>query len=246
MKYIALIPTRLESKRLPGKALLDLDGLPIIVHTAKRAMLAKKIHEVYVCTDSLKIIRACKKYNIKTIKTKKNFENGTERIASVSEKFKNDIIIDVQGDEPLIEPIFIDKLITHYEKLKIKPDIIVPHHKILKVDKKSIVKLVFSSNNRVLYFSRSTIPYDVNQNSIHLFKHLSVILFSNKALKKYIKLKKSSLEIKEDIELLRALENGFYISTFEIKGSSFSIDIKDDFIRAKNLIENDKYRKLYK
>ena len=81
--------------------------------------------------------------------------------------------------------------------------------------------------------------------SIHIYKHLSVILFSKGILNKYKNLKKSSLEIIEDIELLRALENGFYINTFEIKGSSFSIDIKDDFTRAKNLIENDKYRKLY-
>ena len=80
-KVVALIPTRLESKRLPGKALLDIDGYPIIVHTAKRAMLSKMIDKVYVCTDSQEIIKVCKKYGINTIKTKKNFKNGTERIA---------------------------------------------------------------------------------------------------------------------------------------------------------------------
>ena len=85
----------------------------------------------------------------------------------------------------------------------------------MKVDKKSIVKLVFSKDNRVLYFSRSTIPFDVNQNSLHLFKHLSVILFSKNALIKIFKIKKISLEIKEDIELLRALDNGFYISVLK-------------------------------
>jgi len=245
MKYIILIPTRLESVRLPGKALLELGGLPIIVHTAKRAMLSKKASDVFVCTDSQKIIETCHKFNIKTIKTGSKFTNGTERIASISNRFKNEIVIDVQGDEPLIEPGYIDKLINYYEKLKDKPDIIVPHHKILRVDKKSIVKMVFTTDKRVLYFSRNTIPYYNNQKGIHIYKHLSIILFSKGILNKYKNLKKSSLEIAEDIELLRALENGFNIYTFEIKGSSFSIDIKEDFIRAKNLIENDEYRKLY-
>ena len=211
----------------------------------QKSNVVEKASDVFVCTDSQKIIDVCKKFEIKTIKTLPKFTNGTERIASISNRFKNDVIIDVQGDEPLIEPNFIDKLINHYEKLKHKPDIIVPHHKILRVDKKSIVKMVFTTDKKVLYFSRNTIPFNNNQKSIHIYKHLSVILFSKGILTKYKNLKKSSLEIIEDIELLRALENGFYINTFEIKGSSISNDIKDDFIRAKNLIENDKYRKLY-
>ena len=93
-KEIGFIPVRLESMRLPGKALLDLDGLPIIVHTAKRAQLSKLLDEVYVCTDNDEIIDVCKNNKIKTIKTKKNFSNGTERIASVAPRFKNSIIID--------------------------------------------------------------------------------------------------------------------------------------------------------
>ena len=245
MKYIVLIPTRLESTRLPGKALLELDGLPIIVHTAKRAMLSKQAHAVFVCTDNNKIINICKRHNINCIKTRKKFLNGTERIASIADRFKNDIIIDVQGDEPLIEPSFIDKLISCYKKLKVKPDILVPHHKILRVDNKSIVKMVFSTNKRILYFSRSTIPYNKNSEEIYIYKHLSVILFSKNVLNQYRKLKKSPLEKSEDIELLRALENNLYISTLEIKGSSFSIDIRDDYLKAKSIIENDKYRKLY-
>ena len=125
-KVVALIPTRLESKRLPGKALLDIDGYPIIVHTAKRAMLSKMIDKVYVCTDSQEIIKVCKKYGINTIKTKKNFKNGTERIASVANRFKNYLIVDVQGDEPLTNPNTIDKVINFHIKNKSKPDIVIP------------------------------------------------------------------------------------------------------------------------
>ena len=97
MKYIVLIPTRLESVRLPGKALLELDGLPIIVHTAKRAMLSKKASDVFVCTDSQKIIDVCKKFEIKTIKTLSKFTNGTERIASISNNLKMMLLLMFKG-----------------------------------------------------------------------------------------------------------------------------------------------------
>tara|TARA_E500000178_G_C16563855_1_gene548538 strand:- start:7 stop:396 length:390 start_codon:yes stop_codon:yes gene_type:complete len=117
-EVVALIPTRLESKRLPGKALLELKGLPIIVHTAKRTLMSKKVDRVYVCTDNKKIIEICNTHNINTIKTKKYFNNGTERIASVAHKFKGCHIIDVQGDEPFIDPKNIDMLIEFHQKKK--------------------------------------------------------------------------------------------------------------------------------
>ena len=125
-KIIGLIPSRLESKRLKHKPLLILDGLPLIVHTYKRSMLSQKIDEVYVCTDSNKIIKVLKKYGCKFIKTKKNFNNGTERIASVRKSFKKvELFIDIQGDEPLVRPNDIDDIITFHRKNK-KFDIVVP------------------------------------------------------------------------------------------------------------------------
>ena len=105
------------SKRLKKKALLMLDGLPLIVHTYRRALISKKIDDVYVCTDSSKIIGILKKYKCKYIKTKKNFYNGTDRIASVCNKFTNvKFFVDIQGDEPLLNPNDIDNVIKFHSK----------------------------------------------------------------------------------------------------------------------------------
>ena len=104
MKKIILIPSRLKSKRLPAKALLEIDNVPIIVHTYKRSCLSKLTDDVFVCTDSKKIIEKCSEFGVKTILTKTSHRNGTERIFEAAKKLKlksNDIIIDVQGDEPI-------------------------------------------------------------------------------------------------------------------------------------------------
>ena len=146
MKKIILIPVRLNSKRLPSKALLELDNLPLIVHTYKRACLSKYADEVYVCTDSEKIIKVCINFSVKYIKTKSVHNNGTERIAEEAKKLrlnKKDIIIDVQGDEPLIDPKNIDQTIKFH--LKNNYEIVVPHLKINKLTDRNIVKVPISN-----------------------------------------------------------------------------------------------------
>ena len=245
LKSIGLIPVRLESKRLPGKALLDLDGLPIIVHTAKRAQLSKMLDEVYVCTDSIEIIKICKKHKIKTIKTKKKFSNGTERIASIAPKFKNSIIVDIQGDEPLIKPSYIDKLIKFHKKLIDKAEIIIPTIEMRHDSSSTNVRVLKSKSNRVLFLSRAKVPRQYIANIKTISKHVSVISFTYNGLMKYRKLKKSYFEQIEDIELLRAIENDMQVYSVKLEGDSFSIDINDDYLRAKIAIKTDDIRKLY-
>ena len=245
MKVIGLIPCRLNSKRLPGKALLEIDGLPMIVHTAKRAMLSKSLNEVYVCTDSKDIISTCKKFDIKTIKTSSKFNNGTERIASVSNKFRCNLIVDIQGDEPLINPNYIDLVVKAHLNNKNKPDIIIPTIEVPYDSNKSIVKVVYSKSNRILYLTRANVPYKFKNILTTVRKHLSVISFTPSALKKYSKLKETFLESIEGIELLRAIENDFKVYTISLKGDSFSVDIKEDYTRALLYIKSDKFRKKY-
>ena len=244
-KVVALIPSRLESKRLPGKALLDIDGYPIIVHTAKRAMLSKLIDKVYVCTDSNEIIKVCKNYDIPTIKTKKNFQNGTERIASVAHKFKNYLIVDVQGDEPLTNPKTIDKVINFHIKNKYNPEIVITTHIMSHNSSETNVRVLSSKTNRIMYLSRAKIPFNYKNSSSFVDKHVSVITFSYIGLMKYKKLKPSTLEMIEDIELLRALENDMNVFSYKIKEKSFSVDINDDYLKAKIAMSNDPYRKKY-
>ena len=243
-KAVALIPTRLESKRLPGKALLDLNGMPLIIHTAKRASMSKFISHVYVCTDSKKIIDVCKKYGVDFIKTKKNFKNGTERIASVAKKIKSEIIIDVQGDEPLIDPKNIDQLIKFHIQNNFF-DLVVPYLKLKYGNNENIVKIVTNKKNKVIFFSRASVPYPF-KNKVNFYKkHLSIISFKKKKLLEFSKLKESYLERIESIELIRALENDFNIGTFQAKGSSFAVDKLEDYLAAKIKMCNDKISKKY-
>ena len=122
---LGLIPSRLNSSRLKNKPLLIIDGLPIIVHTLKRAQLSKKLDKVIVCTDSNKIVEVVKKNGGEAILTSTKHQNGTERIAEVAKKFKAKMIIDIQGDEPLVDPKDIDNVISFHSKNK-KFDIVVP------------------------------------------------------------------------------------------------------------------------
>ncbi len=244
-KNIALIPSRLESKRLPGKALLEIDGLPIIVHTAKRALLANKVDEVYVCTDSQEIISICQKYSINTILTESHFTNGTERIASVSERFEDSLIIDVQGDEPLIKPDYIDILIDIHYNHQSKPEIIIPTIKVSYNSNDNTVRVISSNSGRVMFLTRGMSPYRFKSEVSVVHKHVSVISFTSEGLKKYSKLKKSYLETIEDIELLRAIENDMQVYSHELEGNSFSIDVNDDYLRAKVAMVEDPIRKLY-
>ena len=115
---LGLIPSRLNSTRLKNKPLLEIDGLPIIVHTLKRAMLSKRLDKILVCTDSKKILDVVEKYGGNAILTSTKHKNGTERIAEVANKFNAKLIIDIQGDEPLVDQKDIDKVVDFHLKNK--------------------------------------------------------------------------------------------------------------------------------
>ena len=241
---IGLIPSRLGSTRLTKKALLDIDGLPMVVHTAKRAQLSKKLTRVIVCTDSNLIGKECDKHNIEWFITSKRHINGTERIAEVANKIKSDLVVDIQGDEPFIDPDHIDQLINFHLRNQ-HFQIVVPYLKTKFKENRNIVKLVSNKNNKILYFSRSQVPFNFYGKNILMKKHLSIISFKPRSLIKFQKLKQSELEKLENIELMRAIENGMKLGTFELKGSSFAIDVKEDFLKALILMPNDQIRKKY-
>ena len=242
---LGLIPSRLNSSRLKEKPLLKIDGLPIIVHTLKRALLSKKINKVIVCTDDKKIYDVVRDFGGEAIITSKKHKNGTERIAEVSKKFKRaKLIIDVQGDEPLVDPNDIDDVIKFHKKNN-NFDIVLPIKTTQNAEDKSLIKVVCSKQNKILSFSRAQIPFNFKQKNIKYFKDLSVISFKPQALKKFSKLEPGKLEVIEGIELLRALENDLSIGTFEAKSSSFGVNVKQDLLRAINEMPRNKIRKLY-
>ena len=247
MKVLGLIPSRMGSKRLPEKALLPISGLPLVIHTYKRANLSKLLKKIIICTDSKKIYNEAKKNNSKAILTSTHHQNGTERIAEayLKQKEKYDLVVDIQGDEPLISPYHIDQVIKfHIENPEV--DIVLPTLKINFPDNPNIIKVVTNKKNDVMYLSRNKIPFEQKSKKNFFLKHLSIISFKPEALIKFAKSKKTNLEKVEDIELLRALEIGLKIKTINLLGDSFSVDVEDDYSKAKDRMTRDKYFKIYK
>lgn len=247
-KIIGLIPVRLKSQRLFQKPLLKLSDYPLFVHVYKRAKLSTLLDDVIVCCDDEKIFKVAKNYNVKCILTSKKHRNGTERIYEgyLKNRKKYDFIIDIQGDEPLLNPRHIDQVIKFHIKNS-NADIILPSLKIKSSkDNKSIVKIVKNNKDQVMYLSRSAVPFYYKKKNFFLEKHLSIISFKPESLKTYIKNDMSYLEQIEGIELLRALEIGLKIKSFNLLGDSFSVDVKPDYLLAQKKIKTDKYYKIYK
>ena len=242
---LGLIPSRLNSKRLKHKPLLKIDGLPIIVHTFKRAMLSKKLDRVIVCCDDKRIFDEVIKHGGEAILTSRKHKNGTERIYEVAKKFKPKFVVDVQGDEPFVDPKDIDRVIDFHKK-KIKFDIVVPsmmaEH---NASSRNLVKVVFSDNGKILYFSRAAVPYDYKNIKNKFYRDLSIVSFKYEALKKYNSFNEGKIEKIEGIELLRAIENDLNLGTFKATNSGFAVDVNQDLMKAIDLMPSDKIRKLY-
>ena len=247
MKAIGLIPTRLNSTRLPQKALLQINDIPLIIHTYKRAKLSKKLDDVYICCDDEKIKLVAEKYGANVLITSKNHTNGAERINEAYKKLKKkyDFVVDIQGDEPLISPYHIDDVINFHVN-NMDADIILPTLQIKPTTNTNIVKVLLNNKNEVLYLSRADIPLAYKKDKKKSLKHLSILSFKPSALEQFSKAKKTYLESIEDIELLRALEIGLKIKSVKLTGDSFSVDVYDDYKKANLKMSKDKFFKIYK
>ncbi len=245
-KVLGLIPSRLKSRRLPFKALLPINNMPLIVHTYKRAVMSKLVDDVIICCDDKKILDVAKKFKAKAMLTSVHHSNGTTRIYEgyLKVKKKYDFIVDIYGDEPLLSPIHIDKVVDFHLK-NTDADIILPYLKIKNINNTNIVKLITNNKKELMYLSRANVPFEFRAKSKFLKKHLSIISFKPEALEKYSTHARTPIEKIEDIELMRALEIGLKVKTLELKGDSFSVDVAEDYKKAKNKMKSDKYFKFY-
>ncbi len=245
-RVIGLIPARLNSTRLKKKVLLPLEKTPIIIHVYKRALKSKKINDVIICCDDYEIFKIAKKYNARCLLTSKIHKNGTERIFEAYKKINKNynLVVDIQGDEPLIDPKHIDRVIDFHFK-NIKTDIVVPNLRIKEKKNLNIVKVVQNSKNDVVYLSRLDVPLNLKKSNDYLRKHLSIVSFRPNALKKFCQSKQTINEKKENIELLRALDLKMKVKTLELYGDSFSIDVKEDYKKAQSYFKKDKIFKTY-
>ena len=200
-KFIIIVPARYKSSRLPGKPLIKILGVPMLVRTYNQCLKVALREQVIVATDDKRILTLCKNNNMNCINTSKKCLTGTDRVAEVSKKIKSDIYITVQGDEPLCDINDIKKLLKTSKKYPNR--IINGYTKI--VDKKlflskNIPKVVFRNDGRLLYQSRSPIPIDKKGNFSHAYRQVCIYAFPYKALRTFSKLKK-----KQNLKVLKIL-----------------------------------------
>jgi 3-deoxy-manno-octulosonate cytidylyltransferase (CMP-KDO synthetase) len=242
MKILGVIPARFASTRLEGKPLLLIGDKPMVVHVYQNALKSTSLNHVIIATDHQKIFDTCKDFGCHVIMTSHKHPSGTDRIIEVAKNFSDfDIIINIQGDEPFLNPQSINDLVQKFYQIK-QAEIITLVKKIETSDElwsDSVVKCVKSSDGKALYFSRSVIPYlrNVKDKTIWhqtqtYWKHLGIYGYTQNALKKIQQLAPSSLENAENLEQLRWIENGISIYTSETAFQSLAVDTMEDYHKA--------------
>ena len=237
--YLLVIPARYGSKRLEGKPLLDIGGIPMIIRTFNQCAKAVHRSKIIVATDDKRIQKICELKMINTIMTSKKCLTGTDRIAEVAKKIKRDFYINVQGDEPYCNQKKKKKIIKYAKK---NPNQIINGFTEIK-DKKlfyspSIPKVVFDNNLNLIFMSRSPIPSNKKKQFIKAWRQVCIYSFSYQSLKNYTSVKKKTvLESIEDLELNRFLELGYQVKMLKMSNKSIAVDTKEDLIKVRKFVK---------
>jgi len=243
-KTVAIIPARLESSRLPRKALVDICGLPMIVHVYRRCLLANKLDDVYVATDNAEIQNVVENYGGKVIMTSSEHQTGTDRIAEAAQDIDADIIVNVQGDEALVNPKYIDKVIDSLVNSS-RADVAILVNPFNKKNSPSDIKAVLNEDDEVMYLSRTDIPSDARVNNPQMLKAYHIVPFRKNFLLKYAKWEKTELEQIEFNEYLRILEKGYKIQAVRVESDAVSVDTEQDLEFVRGKMKTDKVSQLY-
>lgn len=242
MKKIAVIPARYGATRLPGKPLLEIQGRPMIQWVYEAASKARGLDDVIVATDDLKIQKAVESFGGKAVMTSPDLKSGTDRVAAVADEIPADIYINVQGDEPLIEPATIEKALSLVESGQFEmSSVVTPLKNRQELDSLSTVKAIMDKKGRALYFSRYPIPYSRNAaphspEEWACYRHLGLYVYRKETLMRLRKLEPSLLELGESLEQLRALENGISIGLGIVDSISLGVDVQDDLESVRKLL----------
>ena len=230
MKTVAVIPARWASTRFEGKVLADINGKPMIEHVWRRVKEAQNIDEVLIACDDEKVKNAAENFGASVVMTSPDHPSGSDRIAEAVKDSEAEIILNVQGDEPLIDPKLIDEL-----TLALQGDdssVMATAIKLIDNDEDlenpNVVKAVVDKHGHALYFSRSTIPYDRDGERCEAYKHLGIYAYRREFLLEYVKMPQSVLEKTERLEQLRVLENGFKIKTIVTDMETIGVDTPED------------------
>ena len=238
MKTIVVIPARLQSTRLPNKLLLDLKGKSIIRRVYEQCLKATGISAVYIAVDSSELKEHCDVFSENVIITGNHHQSGTDRIAEAVSKIECDAVINVQGDEPFIDPKLISELAFAIQKSPMV-SAMCPITNASELEDPNNVKVVTDSNSKALYFSRAVVPFNrdgIDFDKLSYHKHLGIYGYTKDFLLKYSLMKPTYLEQVEKLEQLRVLENGYAIQIVVTPHNAIGIDTITDYNNAKKLI----------
>ena len=231
-----IIPARLASTRFPQKVIADIGGLPMVVRTAKAVA---HLDRVVVAADDEKIIQICKEHGVEAMLTSTTHKSGTDRIhecATILDLDDNELIINVQADEPFIEPEVVKVLIERLKTLQQRGEPFIMGSCYNSINAESaedpnLVKVVLDNDNNAIYFSRSLIPYN-RSGRANYYGHIGIYGFSKKSLHEFCNLPDAPVEDIEGLEQLRAIHHGKKITMLKVASTGFGIDTKEDLERA--------------
>ncbi len=241
MKTIAIIPARYSSSRFPGKPLALISGKPMIQWVYENVREAEAIDAVYVATDNMCIFNCVASFGGRALMTAESHTCGTDRLAECVEKIKmkdDDIVLNIQGDEPLIRPEMIFDLVSLFDdssvymgtlKKKIQEE--------EEITNPNVVKVVTDINDDAVYFSRFAIPYERDGKERTHYKHIGVYGYKTWFLMKYSRMPKTELELSESLEQLRVLENGYKIRVKETIWQTIGVDTPEQIARVEKELE---------
>ena len=242
-KIIAVIPARYESTRFPGKVLASDTGKFLIQHTYEQVCQSKLIDNVIIAADNEKVRQACESFGATCVMTSSSHQSGTDRIAEAARQIETDIVVNIQADEPEIEPANIDllgQLLIDNPKINMAT-LIAKFERKEQISDPNIVKVVISKDRHAKYFSRSVIPYDRDAGGIgdlaNYYRHLGAYAYRKEFLMNITRLEQTKLEKIEKLEQLRVLEYGYTILTGLVAGCTDGIDTPEqyaEFVKRQN------------
>ena len=242
MKIAGIIPARYGSSRFPGKPLALIAGKPLIGHVVEQCLKARSLSEVIVATDDTRIWEVAQGYCRAEMTTPEHV-SGTDRIAEVAENCSCDAVLNIQGDEPLIDPSVIDAVAGALKDAEMSTASVAIED-LHEWESPNVVKVVVNAAGRALYFSRRAIPYgrgaatgDEQMAAFPFLKHLGIYGYRRKTLLRLVKFPISPLEQAEKLEQLRALENGIQIAVVQVRHDSIGVDVPSDVKRVEQLLK---------
>ncbi len=238
LKIAGIIPARYASTRLPGKPLKDICGKTMIQRVYERVCKSKLVDEVIVATDDFRIITEVERFGGKAVMTSADHLTGTDRIAEVAQQLDCDIVVNIQGDEPLIMPEIIDEVISALvtDKNQVMTTCCTAIHNKERLNNHHVVKVVSDIYGNAMMFSRSVLPYPFAADDVTTYEHIGIFAFRKDFLLKYITLPQTPLSLTESLEQLKAMESGYPIKVVKTKFPYYppSIDTQENL---DNIIE---------